>query len=237
MLILFLFVYVGCLLFYQPQKASLRDTNTYSLFQKIRTGKATLILGCLLILIALFSFQPNLQIAPAMAAIFGMSWPGVFTYHLYFQPMSSLFFHFDWVHLIGNLSVLLLLSAYERRVGALRFIFVFLVSGILASLFFLLIMPHEALALGASGGLCGLVAAYFLDDPGIAKKEWMYGGLAVLGFILFMSLLPDHRTEALHYSVNWSVHLLGAFIALFLIKLCPLKAKRPGNPAFQPGQP
>ena len=63
---------------------------------------------------------------------------------------------------------------YERDVGGKRFLIVFLLSGIVSSVSVLLV-SEDVISAGASAGLLGMGAAYFLDNPALTTKDYIIG--------------------------------------------------------------
>lgn len=79
------------------------------------------------------------------------------------SPVSHAFLHGDALHLLINCAWLLAFgSALARRIGAIRFLFLFVTSAIAGALAYWLINgPVAALLVGASGAISGLVGAAF----------------------------------------------------------------------------
>jgi membrane associated rhomboid family serine protease len=85
--------------------------------------------------------------------------------------VTSMHLHLDVIHLIFNMLFFIFFGLlFEEKVGTLRFGIIFYLSGIMASLMFAIIMgvfrPYYV-AVGASGGLAGILGAYgrlFPDD-------------------------------------------------------------------------
>lgn len=83
--------------------------------------------------------------------------------------LGHVFLHVDWMHVILNTGMLLALGApVARRLGSSRFLAVFFVAALAgAALFFLIRAPDSAPAVGASGGVSGILAGAFMlmADP------------------------------------------------------------------------
>src|SRR5436190_7352843 len=73
------------------------------------------------------------------------------------------FLHLNWLHLALNTAGLLWLGRIvERRVGRGRFLAIFLISGVVSGIVGMLlgpVLPTTGVAVGASGAVCGLLAA------------------------------------------------------------------------------
>jgi membrane associated rhomboid family serine protease len=78
-----------------------------------------------------------------------------------------MFIHGGWLHIIGNMWFLWIFGDnVEDRLGHLRFLIFYLLSGIGAALFYVLLKPGSVLpALGASGAISGVMGAYILLYP------------------------------------------------------------------------
>jgi rhomboid protease GluP len=78
----------------------------------------------------------------------------------YWRFLTAVFLHFDVPHLLSNLSVMLIVAPpLAHQVGALRFVLVFLVSGVGANVVSHLLSPIVGLKAGASGAIAGVLGA------------------------------------------------------------------------------
>jgi len=87
---------------------------------------------------------------------------------LHYLPfLSNMFLHGGWLHLILNMWTLYLFGpAVEDRLGSLRFLFFYLVCGLLASLAHALLNPTLMVpAVGASGAISGVLASFIMMFP------------------------------------------------------------------------
>lgn len=94
------------------------------------------------------------------------------------------FMHAGWLHLLGNLLLILIVgAALEQKIGSLGFVVVHLLSGVGAALIFQAIsLPSPAPMVGASGALSGLIGFYWVAE---IKKR--------VSFFYFMSPFPGHH--------------------------------------------
>jgi membrane associated rhomboid family serine protease len=123
------------------------------------------------------------------------------------------FLHGGWFHLGMNTLVFLQAAPFlANRLGATRFLVLFLVSTLGGAFAYILINPHSELPMvGASGAICGVFAAYFLAvrptpqealaDPRIrsAIGWFLLINVALMGVLSAAHVLP----------IAWEAHLGG----------------------------
>lgn len=97
-------------------------------------------------------FSPNLAEDPPLALL---------------QVFTSMFVHADFAHLVGNMIVLLLFGLpFEERIGARRFLVVYLLAGLVGTLAQVAItLPEAIFLMGASGAIFGLIGAFASSYP------------------------------------------------------------------------
>lgn len=109
--------------------------------------------------------------------------------------LTSMFMHADEWHLIGNMIYLLVFGIIlERRIGAPKFLAIYLLADFAASLFDIAVRPGSlAPSVGASAAISGLMGACFLgyswSKAPLAFMLWIAWPLASLflpGFIAFL---------------------------------------------------
>src|SRR5712692_1831561 len=101
--------------------------------------------------------------------------------------LTSTFLHAGWLHLLANLLYLAVFGLpVERRVGAARFAVLYVVSGLVGSLAYLLAQPaSDVPAVGASGAIGGVIAAHLVLYPGATL-----GSLAPVLFLHVVDSTP-----------------------------------------------
>jgi len=89
-------------------------------------------------------------------------WPyGVHFFHQYYRLFTSIFLHLDFLHIAFNMVTLLIVGpAVEVMVGKIRFLALFLLTGIGGNVLSYLIAPVDGLSAGASGAIFGVMGAY-----------------------------------------------------------------------------
>ena len=221
--------FLASLAFYKPERKSLRETSSIAFGERLRQIRGTLGLGSLLFLLAWLTLDAgrHYEISAFAAKAFGYSDMGFFSQHRFYQPLTSIFLHYNLIHLLGNLSTLMLFSAYERKVGTRRYLMVFLVSGLVSQVLEIGILQgltgmQNNISMGASGAICGLLAGYFLDGEALNLKEWMLYLLTLMGLILFTSFTTQMKNNAgVPLQIDWLAHLLGALSAAGFVRLFP----------------
>ncbi len=218
-----LLVWIAALYFARPNPSSLRSKppGYGDSFKKIR---GTFWLGLVLIVLHLIFSEGTFQsLNEDWAVIFGINNIVKFTPWWFMQIFASNFFHFDFIHLWMNLVFLGLLSIYERRAGARRFLTVFLVGGVVSATSVLFI-TDPMVAVGASGGLYALAAAYLFDSNTVSNKKYpLLVGLVIVLFIL--ASLPDFQTVGSTGTdkVNILGHFFGLLFGVVYCKLFPAR--------------
>jgi membrane associated rhomboid family serine protease len=144
------------------------------------------------------------------------------------SPVGHLFLHADLMHLTVNMAFFLAFgSAIGRRMGALQFVILYLICGIAAAFFWAYFNPPtEALLVGASGAISGMVGAaarvsiWPPHHAGSALPFWRRS--TVVTFVMVWLLLnvlfgifPIMMAQG-YAGIAWEAHL-GGFIVGFLL--------------------
>ncbi|MGW8376545.1 rhomboid family intramembrane serine protease [Streptomyces sp. ODS28] len=82
-------------------------------------------------------------------------------------PVTALFVHGNWVHLLGNLLFLFVFGGWvEERVGSLRFALFYLVTGSAALVCYAAVHPSSTeTVVGSSGGISAVLGAFLFLFP------------------------------------------------------------------------
>lgn len=138
----------------------------------------------------------------------------VLAYKQYFRLISSAFLHANWKHLGMNIICLYIFGTQlENSCGVLFFYSIFFSSvlgGTLLSLW--LHRNHEYLALGASGGVCGVMYANLFCFPG-SSVNFLPGSVFVVAF-LAVSIFGLYRSRD---NIGHDAHIGGAMIGLIVM--------------------
>jgi len=85
----------------------------------------------------------------------------------YLPFLTTMFLHGGWLHYLGNMWFLKIFgSKVEDGMGHRRFLIFYLISGILASVFYIYVSPRSSMpVIGASGAIAGVMGAYYVMFP------------------------------------------------------------------------
>jgi rhomboid family protein len=139
---------------------------------------------------------------------------------VYLALVLSLFLHGSPQHLFGNMLFLWVFgNNIEDRQGPLRFLALYLLSGVAATLAHVLSDPNSTVPIiGASGAIAGVMGAYLVCYPAARVKSVIFFGPVLLRKIRASWLLVLWLATQFLYvntDIAWAAHLGGfAFGAL-----------------------
>ena len=149
--------------------------------------------------------------------------------------LTAMFLHGGWFHIIGNMLYLWIFgNNIEDKLGHFKFIIFYLISGIIASLVFVLTSPNSTIPMvGASGAIAGVLGAYLLKFPHARILTLIFLGffvrivripaVYVLGFWFIIQLiyaLPSIGSNT--GGVAWFAHIGGFVAGMGLFKIFTL---------------
>ncbi|MBL4587234.1 MAG: rhomboid family intramembrane serine protease [Flavobacteriales bacterium] len=217
-------------MYLKPEPESLKE-KSFSLTQNYRQIRVSLYGGILLLTI--FLFTSNFQFEEMNERAFellALSNVWEFAYRWPYQFFTHHFVHFNLYHLVANIFFLMLLTAYERRVGAIRFLEVAAASAIFSTPSVFILSGNSATC-GISAVLFGLGAAYFTDHKQLSKKEWLKAvGLFSLIAIL-MTIGGELETDEDEMIVDHWGHILGAVGGIIY---CRIRQPKPPPAIIEP---
>ncbi len=137
-------------------------------------------------LISTYGVTPAMCADPIVRGLGGGNLPApVSLLHGCAVPLfTSMFLHGGWLHLIGNMWVLIIFGDnVEDRIGHLGYLAFYLICGIVSGLTQAFIAPTSGVpAIGASGAIAGVLAAYLIFFPG--AKVMTFIPLFILGWFI-----------------------------------------------------
>jgi len=95
----------------------------------------------------------------------------VFERNEYYRIVTAMFLHGGFIHLLSNSLVLYYIGAYmERLVGPKKYLLIYMISGIISSLFVLFLASDLSVTIGASGAIFGVMGGLLVLT--FLRKEW-----------------------------------------------------------------
>jgi membrane associated rhomboid family serine protease len=154
----------------------------------------------------------------------------------YLTPLTSMFLHAGWGHILGNgLFLWIFGNNIEDSMGRLRFIFFYLLCGLGAAAAQVLVSPASPVPIvGASGAIAGVLGAYLMLYPRVkvnvlfifiiffrvikvpawAMLLWWFGLQVVTGLPQLSSVRPDISSGVAVFA-----HIGGFLTGFLLIRL------------------
>ena len=101
--------------------------------------------------------------------------------------ITSMFMHAGWMHILGNMVFLWAFGPeMEDAMGRVRYLAFYLLSGLLASLAQIAVMPHSTVPnLGASGAIAGVMGGFLITYPHDQIRT-----LLLFGWFMRITLVP-----------------------------------------------
>ena len=105
----------------------------------------------------------------------------------WYAPVTSMFLHGGWLHLIGNMWFLWLFgNNVEDSMGSLRYLVFYLLTGLAAAAAQTIVNPNSAIPMvGASGAISGVMGAYVVLYPRVRVHMIIF-----LGFFITRAAVP-----------------------------------------------
>ena len=164
-------------------------------------------------------------------------------------PVTCIFLHGGWLHLIGNMWILFIFGDnVEDRLGHGKYLFFYVASGALASLAHLAIGPGSTVpTIGASGAIAGVMGAYMVLYPQAKVQTivpvifiwgiWVLPAPVFLGIWFVMQFFSGAMsiTSMESAGVAWWAHI-GGFVVGFVVAL-GLRGTRYMRPAVETVRP
>jgi membrane associated rhomboid family serine protease len=147
----------------------------------------------------------------------------------YQSIVVSLFLHGGIVHLLGNMWFLWLFgNNVEEAYGHVRYLLVYLLAGVAATLGFILLHLESTTPLvGASGAIAGVLGAYLVLYPTHLVLSWAFITVVPVPALLFLGLWFVGQFAVGDVGVAWEAHVAGFLfgaIVTFLFR-GPLRAR------------
>ncbi|NXY92905.1 rhomboid family intramembrane serine protease [Streptomyces sp. BR123] len=129
----------------------------------------------------------------------------------YHRLLTSVFLHAEWWHIAGNMLALWVIGGpLEAALGRVRYLAVYLLSGLGASAFVYLLTEPNTPTLGASGAVFGLLGATV-----VLARRLRYEMRPVITMVVLMLVLTFVPFGG-RLSVSWQAHVGGLLTGLLL---------------------
>jgi membrane associated rhomboid family serine protease len=121
----------------------------------------------------------TIQLSPTAACVLGVE-------RHWYTPLTSMFMHGSWLHLIGNMWFLWLFgNNVEDSMGHVRYVAFYLLSGLAAATVQTLINPSSIVPMvGASGAISGVMGAYVVLYPRVSVHMLIFLGIFVTRIVV-----------------------------------------------------
>jgi membrane associated rhomboid family serine protease len=120
-------------------------------------------------LISIYGMTPSQCAGPILRGVSSASLPGLnaLINGCGIPLITSMFLHGGWLHIIGNMWVLFIFGDnVEDAMGSIGYFFFYMICGVVSGLTQAFIAPGSSVpAIGASGAIAGVLAAYMLFFP------------------------------------------------------------------------
>ncbi len=152
---------------------------------------------------------------------------------VYFNFLSSMFMHGDFMHLFGNMLFLWIFGDnIENLLGHIRYIAFYVVCGIAAALAQIVMGPDSIIPmLGASGAISGVLGGYLLLFPTRKVRALIFRvyttvpAYVALGLWIGYQILLGYLTPAGTGGVAYAAHIGGFIAGLALVKVFAIGTK------------
>jgi membrane associated rhomboid family serine protease len=146
-------------------------------------------------------------------------------------PLSSMFMHGSWLHLIGNMWFLWVFgNNVEDVTGRVRFVVFYLICGLAAAASQVLSAPSSAIPMvGASGAIGGVMGAYVLLFPHARVTTFVFLGIFarlidipaifMLGYWFLLQVLSGTMAGSEGGGVAFWAHVGGFLTGLAVVRL------------------
>ena len=144
---------------------------------------------------------------------------------------TSMFLHGGWMHIIGNMTYLYIFGDnIEERLGKLKFIIFYLITGIVAAFCQAIIDPTSTIPMiGASGAIAGVLGGYLVLFPRAKIKVFFWfiifikiikiRAFIVLGGWIIIQFISFNGSDLNSGGVAYAAHIGGFISGVLLINI------------------
>jgi membrane associated rhomboid family serine protease len=154
---------------------------------------------------------------------------------VYFNFLSSMFMHGDFMHIIGNMMFLWVFGDnLEDLLGHIRYAIFYILCGIAAALSQIVMDTGSIIPmLGASGAISGILGGYVLMFPNNSVRAILFNFLTTipaytaLGIWIVYQIVVSFLSDSSGGGVAYAAHIGGFFAGLALIKVFAIGTSKP----------
>lgn len=152
---------------------------------------------------------------------------------VYFNFLSSMFMHGDFMHILGNMLFLFVFGDnLENLMGHIRYAAFYIVCGIVAALAQVLMQTDSIIPmLGASGAISGVLGGYLLLFPKREVRALIFNFLTTvpayvaLGIWIVFQIVQGYLSNPGAGGVAYAAHIGGFVAGLALVKVFTIGRK------------
>ena len=146
---------------------------------------------------------------------------------VYFNFLSSMFMHGDFMHIFGNMLFLWIFGDnLEDRLGHLRYAIFYILCGLAAAIAQIIMGPSSIIPmLGASGAISGVLGGYVLLFPRKRVRAFIFRFLtevpayAAVGIWIVYQVVLGYLSPSGGGGVAYAAHIGGFIAGLALVKI------------------
>lgn len=129
----------------------------------------------------------------------------------HYRLWSSMFLHASVTHILGNMSSLIFVgNILEDLIGHVRYLLVYMLSGVGSAYLSLLFLNPNTVSVGASGAVFGIIGCLLIVTM-FRYSNWKNGVVTALLYTIFINL----GVSVIDPSINLYAHLGGLITGIF----------------------
>ena len=148
--------------------------------------------------------------------------PAIFSGHEYWRLVSAMFMHFGLAHLLSNMLYLILVGyRLEREQGHIRFLLLYFISGLIASVasaLYYWLTKQDAVCAGASGAVYGLIGAMLVLTIRNRGKGAIRVSIPRMAFLIMFIVWSSTASEGVDAVAHVAGLAAGALLGLVLLR-------------------
>ncbi len=210
-----------------------KDDNPTTIFPFVTIG--LIAVNTIIFILQIFYPSDPRQVVFAYGAIpnYLLTFKTVQPIHPVLTVFTSMFMHGGFFHLAGNMLYLWIFgNNIEDKLGHVRFIIFYILSGIVAAYSHAITEPSSMLPMiGASGAVSGILGAYLLLFPHARVYTLIFFGffvrvvrlpaIFIIGFWIVIQFINGILSKGVanHGGVAWFAHIGGFAFGILMIKI------------------